>query len=192
LVWRIVALLRHAIPFRRLKQQAMKNQKNAEPELYALFIDNVRDLYWAENHLVKALPKMIASASSKELKDVLTNHLTETKTHVGRIEKIFKLLDTKAIAKKCDAMEGLTKEGEVVIETTPAGTLARDTGIILASKKVEHYEITSYTGVHQLASILGFKDVGAILRETLAEETNADKLLSKIAEDKLGKIAKKA
>lgn len=170
----------------------MKNQKNAEPELYALFIDNVRDLYWAENHLVKALPKMIASASSKELKDVLTNHLTETKTHVGRIEKIFKLLDTKAIAKKCDAMEGLTKEGEVVIETTPAGTLARDTGIILASKKVEHYEITSYTGVHQLASILGFKDVGAILRETLAEETNADKLLSKIAEDKLGKIAKKA
>ncbi len=170
----------------------MKNQKNAEPELYGLFIDNVRDLYWAENHLVKVLPKMIASASSKELKGAITNHLAETETHVSRIEKIFKLLGAKVIAKKCDAMEGLTKEGEGVIETTPEGTLARDTGIILASKKVEHYEITSYTGVHQLASILGFKDVGAILQETLTEELNADQLLSKIAEDKLGKVAKKA
>src|SRR5690606_18129834 len=111
----------------------MKNQKNTEPELYALFLDSVRDLYWAENHLVKALPKMIASASSTALKKAITKHLAETKTQVSRVERIFELLGEKAIAKKCDAVEGLTKDGEGMIETTPEGTLARDTGIILAS-----------------------------------------------------------
>jgi|SRR5690606_9856558 len=170
----------------------MKNQKNNDPELYALFLDSVCDLYWAENHLVKVLPKMITSASSKALKKALTNHLAETEMQVGRVERVFELLGEKAIAKKCDAMEGLTKEGESIIETTPEGTLARDTGIILASKKVEHYEITSYAGAHQLAGKLGLEEVAALLQETITEESNASKLLSEIAEATLGKATAKA
>lgn len=170
----------------------MKNQKNTEPELYALFLDSVRDLYWAENHLVKALPKMIASASSRALKEAITKHLAETKTQVSRVERIFELLGEKTIAKKCDAVEGLTKEGEGIIETTPEGTLARDTGIILASKKIEHYEITSYAGAHQMAGKLGLKEVAALLQETLTEESNASRVLSDIADEKLGKATAKA
>ncbi len=186
------------------KRQHMKQQTKAqtgpktaspnpmEPERYALFRDAVCDLYWAENHLVKMLPKMIASASSKALKNAITKHLSETKGHVNRLEKIFEELGEKAIAKKCDAMEGLAKEGEAVIETTPDGTRARDTGIIFAAQKVEHYEIASYTGAHLLASTLGFNSVATLLQETLTEEQRTDKLLSEMVTNTLKGKPKKA
>lgn len=162
---------------------APKTTPNESPQLQELFKDSVSDLYWAENHLVKALPKMISAASSPTLKKAIDTHLEETKTHVTRLEEIFGLLREKAIAKKCDAMEGLTKEAEGIIEETKAGTITRDVGVILASQKVEHYEIASYTGLHRLAITLGLQEIATILAKTLNEEQQADGKLSEIAEN---------
>ncbi|KQM78485.1 hypothetical protein ASE74_13355 [Pedobacter sp. Leaf216] len=149
--------------------------------LKELFIDGIRDLYWAENHLVKSLPKMISAATSSALISAIESHLSETKGHVARIEQIFTLLGEKAVAKKCDAMEGLTKEGEGVIEETQPGSATRDAGIILASQKVEHYEIAAYNGLYQLATTLGLQEVADVLEQTLSEEKLADSKLSDIA-----------
>ena len=160
-----------------------KTSAKAEPALNELFLDGLRDIYWAENHLVKALPKMIEAASSEKLGEAIKHHLTETKGHVSRLDQIFELLGEKAIAKKCDAMDGLSKEGEGIIEGTDEGTATRDVGIILASQKVEHYEIATYGGLTQLAKTLGFDDVAGILAETLSEEKQADALLTEIAEN---------
>lgn len=161
---------------------AVQTSVQESPALRALFKDAVSDLYWAENHLVKALPKMISAASSPVLKKAIESHLTETQVHVTRLEQIFELLGEKAIAKKCDAMEGLSKEAEGIVEETPGGTATRDVGIILASQKVEHYEIASYGGLHQLALTLGLDEVAGLLAQTLEEEKNADQKLSEVAE----------
>ena len=164
----------------------MNAQSSDEMEgLHKLFTDSIKDLYWAENHLVKSLPKMISAASSSSLKEAISNHLEETKTHVARLEQIFQLLDKKPQAKKCDAMEGLTKEGEGVIEETDSDTQARDLGIIMASQKVEHYEISAYTGLSKLATKLGLTDAASILDETLTEEQTADDTLSDIADTEI-------
>nr|WP_067055102.1 ferritin-like domain-containing protein [Mucilaginibacter sp. L294] len=152
----------------------------SENELLELFKDGIMDIYWAENHLVKNLPKMIAAATSAKLKTAIENHLEETKGHVSRLEEVFSLLQEKVIAKKCDAMEGLTKEGEGIVESTKAGTDARDVGIIMASQKVEHYEIATYGGLASLATTLGLTDVAAILKQTLAEEKKADEKLTEV------------
>ena len=168
-----------------------KASAESEPALNELFLDGIMDLYWAENHLVKSLPQMIKAASSSDLKKAIENHLRETESHVVRLEEIFKLLEKKAIAKKCDAMEGLVKEGEDIIASTEEGTATRDVGIILASQKVEHYEIASYGGLLQLAATLGLDDVAALLEKTLAEEKAADALLTEVAEDKVNYAAAK-
>src|SRR3982750_4557645 len=122
-----------------------KSSKKASEEmekdsmLEKFFTDEIKDIYWAEKHLVKTLPKMAKAATTPELKEALTNHLEETKVHVERLEEIFGLLEEKPQAKKCDGMEGITKEGDGVIEDTEAGTATRDVGLILAGQKVEHY-----------------------------------------------------
>jgi len=157
---------------------------DAEDGLLKLFTDSVKDLYWAENCLVKALPKMANSASAASLVDAIQMHLEETKVHVERLEQVFELLGKKAQAKKCDAMEGLTKEGEGVVEDTDPGTPARDLGIIMASQKVEHYEIASYTGLSKLAGKLGFSEVADLLNQNLNEEIDADNTLGAIADNK--------
>ncbi|MES2701594.1 MAG: ferritin-like domain-containing protein [Bacteroidota bacterium] len=157
----------------------------ADSALKELFIGEIKDIYWAENQLVKALPKMIEATSSPALVEAITNHLEETRGHVARLDEVFGLLNEEPRAKKCDAMEGLTKEGEGVIEETLAGSAARDTGIIMASSKVEHYEIAAYTGLIRLANKLGMADVAAILEQTLAEEVASDEKLADIAENEL-------
>ncbi|MFC4210934.1 ferritin-like domain-containing protein [Pedobacter lithocola] len=164
---------------------ASKTTQQDSPALNELFKDSIADLYWAENHLVKSLPKMISAATAPELINAIESHLEETKNHVVRLEQIFELLGEKAIAKKCDAMEGLTKEAEGIVESTEPGTATRDVGIILASQKVEHYEIASYNGLYQLAITLGLKDVAEILEQTLAEEKLADNKLGDIAENEI-------
>jgi ferritin-like metal-binding protein YciE len=151
--------------------------------LEEFFKDEIKDIYWAEKHLVKTLPKMAKAATSSELKEAFTNHLEETKGHVERLEQVFELLAEKAQAKKCDAMEGITKEGEGILEETETGTATRDVGLILAGQKVEHYEIATYGGLVQLARNLGRDDVAEILEQTLAEEKEADKLLTTVAEE---------
>ncbi|MCF2487677.1 ferritin-like domain-containing protein [Dyadobacter sp. CY347] len=160
-----------------------KTSAGAEPALMELFLDSLRDIYWAENHLVKVLPKMIQSASSPKLSSTIEQHLEQTVEHVSRLVVIFDLLGVDAIAKKCDAMEGLSKEGEGIIESTDEGTATRDVGIILASQKVEHYEIATYGGLVQLASTLNLTDVAEILAKTLEEEKLADQLLTEVAEN---------
>ncbi|MCD0487878.1 ferritin-like domain-containing protein [Pedobacter sp. MC2016-14] len=159
-----------------------KTNPIAEPALMELFLDCIKDIYWAENHLVKSLPKMQQSASSPELTTAIGDHLEETKVHVSRLEKVFGLLGQKVQAKKCDAMEGLSKEAEGIVESTEAGTATRDVGIILASQKVEHYEIATYGGIYQLAVTLGLDEVAELLAQTLAEEKAADQKLSDVAE----------
>ena len=125
---------------------------------------------------------MIQSATSEKLSGAIKDHLLQTEEHVSRLEDIFEMLGEKAIAKKCDAMEGLAKEGEGIIESTDDGTATRDVGIILASQKVENYEIASYGGLTTLAKTLGLDDVAEKLALTLGEEKQADELLTQIAE----------
>ena len=144
--------------------------------------DEIKDIYWAEKHIVSALPKMKKAATSQELKDAFEEHLAVTKTHVERLEKVFELMGAKPQAKKCEAMEGILKEGSSIIEDTEAGTATRDVGLILAAQKVEHYEISTYGGLRQVASTLGLDEVAALLEETLSEEKEADVALTEVAE----------
>ncbi len=153
--------------------------------LQEFFSDELKDIYWAEKHLVKTLPKMQKAATSPELQDAFADHLEVTRTHVERLEQVFQLLGKKAQAKKCDAMEGITTEGESVIEDTEEGTNTRDVGLIMAGQKVEHYEIATYGGLAQLATTLGLGDIAEILNETLSEEKEADSLLTDIAENNI-------
>ena len=153
--------------------------------LKEFFIDELKDIYWAEKHLVKTLPKMQKAATSQELKDALGDHLEVTKTHVSRLEQAFEAVGQKAQAKKCDAMEGITTEGDGIVEETEEGTSTRDVGIIMAAQKVEHYEIATYGGLAQLATTLGLTEVADLLNETLAEEKEADSLLTDIAENNI-------
>ncbi|HEV7424128.1 MAG TPA: ferritin-like domain-containing protein, partial [Candidatus Paceibacterota bacterium] len=129
------------------------------------------------------LPKMAKAATSPELKEAFTNHLEETKVHVERLEQVFEILEEKAQGKKCEAMEGITKEGDGVIEDTETGTSTRDVGLILSGQKVEHYEIATYGGLVQLARNLGRDDVADLFEQTLEEEKAADQLLTTVAED---------
>src|SRR4051812_36983160 len=138
--------------------------------LMELFTDEIRDIYWAEKHLVKTLPKMQKAANSEELANAFADHLEVTKTHVTRLEQVFEILGKKAQGKKCDAMEGITKEGESIIDETVKGTSTRDVGLIMAAQKVEHYEIATYGGLKQLATTLGLEEISDILNETLEEE----------------------
>ncbi len=132
---------------------------------------------------------MASAATSPELKDAFTNHLAETKVHVQRLEEVFGLLEAKPQAKKCDAMEGITKEGNGIIEETEDGTSTRDVGLILAGQKVEHYEISTYGGLAQLARNLGRDDIAEILETTLEEEKSADELLTEVAENSVNYAA---
>ena len=160
-----------------------KTTPEMSPVLHKFFIDELKDIYWAEKHLTKALPKMQKAATSKELQKAFADHLEATKTHVQRLEGAFEALGEKAVAKKCEAMEGLVKEGESIIEDTEDGTATRDVGLIMATQKVEHYEIATYGGLHQLALTMGHNDVADILEQTLSEEKEADQLLTSIAEE---------
>lgn len=158
---------------------------NGNSELLKFFSDELKDIYWAEKHLTKALPKMKKAASSEELANALGEHLEVTKEHVSRLEEVFELLGKKPQAKKCDTMAGIVEEGNGILEETEAGTATRDVGIILAAQKVEHYEIATYGGLTQLAKTLGLNDVAEILGQTLSEEKEADETLTEIAENSI-------
>lgn len=178
------------------RQPAAKKNQSMEPtnmqedsRLQEFFHDEIKDIYWAEKHLVKTLPKMHKAASSTELKGAIAEHLEVTRGHVERLDEVFSLLGKKPQAKKCDAMEGITKEGESIIEDTEAGTATRDVGLIMAAQKVEHYEIATYGGLAQLAKTLGYEEIATILQSTLDEEKEADENLSKLAEAKVNASA---
>jgi ferritin-like metal-binding protein YciE len=149
------------------------------------FVDAVKDLYWAEKHLTKALPKMQEAATTEDLKSAIEEHIVQTEEQIVRLEKVFEILGEKPQAKKCEAMEGLVKEGETVIEETEDGSLTRDVGIIASAQKVEHYEIAAYGTLVQLAMTMGQAEIAEILNQTLEEEKQTDKNLTVIAENNI-------
>lgn len=153
-----------------------------DSELKEFFVDELKDIYWAEKHLVKSLPKMVKASTSEELRNALQEHLAITQEHVSRLEEVFSLMDEKAVGKKCDAMVGLVEEANSIISDTDPGTMTRDVGLIIAAQKVEHYEIATYGSLRTLARVLGNEEVAGILQTTLDEEEEADKTLSGIAE----------
>jgi ferritin-like metal-binding protein YciE len=155
----------------------VKPKRTAAEGLRDLFVDELKDIYWAEKALVKALPKMAKNATTPNLAESILNHLQETKGHVERLEEVFSLFKEKPVAKKCDAMDGLLKEGESILEDTEPGAV-RDAGIILAAQKVEHYEIATYGTLVAFAGTLGEVRAAEILKETLDEEKNADAILT--------------
>jgi ferritin-like metal-binding protein YciE len=161
-----------------------KNEKDnngmESSQLMQLFEDQLKDIYWAEKALVKALPKMAKNATSEELIEALDNHLKETEGQVSRLEQVFGLIEKKAAAKKCDAMEGLIKEGESIMEECEEGPM-RDAGIISAGQKIEHYEIASYGTLKTFASTLGLTEAAELLELTLEEEKTADETLTEVA-----------
>jgi ferritin-like metal-binding protein YciE len=160
-------------------------QQQSGSELEKFFYDSLKDIYWAEKHLTKAIPKLMKAASNQELVAALEEHLEVTEGHVERLEQVFELIGKKAQAKKCEAMEGLTKEAETVIEETEDGTSTRDVGIVMSAQKVEHYEIATYGGLAQLAKTMGLDEVKELLGQTLQEEKEADEVLTSIAENEI-------
>ena len=158
----------------------VKPANDAAQDLKSLFIDSLKDIYWAENALVGALPKMVQNATSPNLSSIIKEHLSQTKLQVERLEKVFELLGERAEGKKCEAMAGLLKEGDSILEETAPGPV-RDAGIISASQKIEHYEIATYGTLCAFAKSLGENDAAKLLTQTLAEEKEADMLLSDVA-----------
>jgi ferritin-like metal-binding protein YciE len=149
--------------------------------LDALFEDSLRDMYYAEKKLVKTLPKMAKKASSEELADAFNSHKTETEGHVERLEKVFEMLGKTARAKKCEAMEGLAKEGSHVMDEAEEDGVM-DAGLIASAQAVEHYEIARYGTLVAWANQLDMADAASLLEENLAEEKAADEKLTSIAE----------
>jgi ferritin-like metal-binding protein YciE len=164
---------------------AARQQQSSGSELEKFFYDSLKDIYWAEKHLTKAIPKLMKAASNQELVAALEEHLEVTEGHVERLEQVFEMIGKKAQAKKCEAMEGLTKEAETVIEETEDGTSTRDVGIVMSAQKVEHYEIATYGGLAQLAKTMGLDEVKELLGQTLQEEKEADEVLTSIAETEI-------
>ena len=157
--------------------------------LKEFFIDGLKDIYWAEKHLLKALPKMRKAATTQQLSQAIDQHITVTGTQAQRLEEVFGILGKKVQAKKCDAMAGIIEEGSSILEETEKGTVTRDVGIIMASQKIEHYEIATYGGLVHIARTLGESQVADLLQQTLDEEKQADETLSQIALDNINEEA---
>ncbi|HEX5551628.1 MAG TPA: ferritin-like domain-containing protein [Chitinophagaceae bacterium] len=151
--------------------------------LMEFFIDELKDIYWAEQHLVKTLEKMAGKATTGELAQAFESHCDETKEHVTRLEQAFEMIGEKAKDKKCDAMAGIIAEGESIVSDTEKDTMTRDVGLIFAGQKAEHYEIATYGGLIRVAKTLGLTDVANLLVQTLNEEKAADEKLTGIAEN---------
>lgn len=145
-----------------------------------LFIEQIRDLLDAEKQLTKALPKMAKASSSQELQNAFNDHLEQTRTHVQRLETLFTSLGEKPSGVKCKAMAGLIEEGEEIVCITEAG-MVRDAGLIAAAQRVEHYEMSGYGSARAFAQLLNRKEAADLLKQTLDEEKEADRLLNQIA-----------
>lgn len=164
-----------------LKSKGATPPKGArKSELMVLFEEQLKDILWAEKALVKAIPKMITLATSHDLIDALSDHLKQTNEQVTRLAKVFKSIDKKPVAVKCDAMQGLIEEASEVMEDCEKGPKC-DAGIIAAAQKIEHYEIATYGTLREFAETLGLDDAEMLLMETLIEEKAANQKLTEVA-----------
>src|SRR3984885_8655784 len=150
--------------------------------LQELFLDELKDLYSAEKQITKALPKMVRAATSPKLKDAFQSHLQETTGQIERLETIFEMLKKKGTGKTCEGMKGVLAEGAEVLQETEKGDI-RDSGLITAAQRVEHYEMAGYGGVREYAKLLGQREFMSLLDATLKEEEAADKKLTLIAKE---------
>lgn len=175
------------IKTRRLSPQRKVAIKSSKDNLEDIFEDLLKDIYWAEKHLTKALPRMSRASFNEDLKSAFDSHLEVTEHQVKRLEQCFELLDKKAVAKKCVAMDGLVKEGEEVIADLSEGH-ARDAALIAAAQKIEHYEISAYGTLRTMAKVLGKAQCAELLEETKDEEAEADQLLNDLSE-RINKMA---
>ena len=169
-----------AITLTKGKQSGAYRSKMHSSQLMQLFEEELKDIYWAEKALTKAVPQMIKNATSDRLIESLKAHLVETEEQVKRLERVFELIGHKAMAKKCEAMEGLINEAEEIMEACEEGAM-RDAGIIAAGQKIEHYEIASYGTLRQFAQTLGLTEAAELLQATLDEEKVADAQLTEVA-----------
>lgn len=158
----------------------VKAKSTAAEGLRELYIDSLKDIYWAEKALLKALPKMAKNATTESLIMAIDEHTAVTEEQVARLERVFELAGKKAVAKKCEAMDGLIKEGQDIMESTEPGPV-RDAGIIAASQKIEHYEIATYGTLCAFAKTLGEDEAVQLLEATLNEEKDADMTLTDAA-----------
>jgi len=165
------------------KMTGSNGSGNQESLLEKFFIDQLKDIYYAEQQLLKAIPKMAQASTTEELEDAFNNHLRQTERHVKRLEKVFQLIGKKSEGKKCEAMDGLIKESETIIKETKQGSMTRDAALIIAAQKVEHYEIATYGGLVQLAITMDLHRAADVLDKTLLEEEDTDALLTEIAEN---------
>jgi ferritin-like metal-binding protein YciE len=149
------------------------------------FTDQLKDMYYAEQQLLKALQKMENESTTEELEEAFSNHARQAEKHVKRLERVFKIIGKKPEGKKCEAMDGLIKEAETIIGETKEGSMTRDAALIIAAQKVEHYEIASYGGLVQLAITMQLYRAADILEKTLFEEEDTDQLLTYIAESSI-------
>lgn len=170
-------------------ERALVNVDMKNLPFHKFFVFELRDLYWAEKHIIDSLPKMIQAATSPELKDALDKHLEETDGHKIRLEKAFEALGEDVKDTKCKAMSGILKECEDIISETEEGSAVRDAGIIMAAQKVEHYEITSYGSLIAFSKLMGHDEVTQLLQATLAEEENANSTLTDLAENGINEDA---
>jgi ferritin-like metal-binding protein YciE len=154
---------------------------SSEPAFQEFFVEELKDIYHAEQQLVKALPKMARAASDPELRNGFNKHLKQTQGHTKRLEKVFKLLGEKPKTKVCEAMKGLIKEGQEKIEEDLPDSI-RDAALIGAAQKVEHYEIAAYGTLRTYADLMQREDIASLLQATLDEEGQTDKQLTQIAE----------
>jgi ferritin-like metal-binding protein YciE len=166
----------------RKRTSASQTEDKNGSMLEEFFIEALKDIYWAEKALTKALPRMSKAATSTQLKKAFDEHLVVTQKQIERLDKVFEGMGKKAQAKKCDAMQGLVQESESIISETKEDSSTRDAALIIAAQKVEHYEIASYGGLVQLAKTMNKNDIAKLLQTTLDEEKKTDVLLTKIAE----------
>jgi len=159
-----------------------------EKTLEDLFHDTLKDIYYAEKKILKALPKMARAASSPELKAAFEKHKGETEVQVERLQQVFQLMGKRAQGKTCDAIEGIISEGEEIIESFH-GTSAIDAGLISSAQAVEHYEMTRYGTLKRWAEVLGMDDAAKLLGETLSEETMTDNALTGLADASANEMA---
>src|SRR6202007_380562 len=152
----------------------------SEKDLNFLFLDTLKDIYYAEKQIYKSLPKMAKAAASDELRTAFEKHHDETEGQIERLDRIFEMLGKPARGKKCDAIEGILDEGKEVMDDY-ADTPALDAGLLAAAQAVEHYEISRYGTLKSWADKVGHKDAVNVLDQTLAEEKKTDDALSKLA-----------
>jgi len=168
-----------------IKKTVSKEREYTENGLTSLFVDQLKDLFNAENQLVKALPKMAKAANSPKLKSAFSDHLKITEGHVNRIKQILIKLDKKPGGKTCKAMQGLVEEGKEAIEEKEEEDNIKDAGLIAAARRVEHYEMAGYNVVHGYAQKLGLNEAAALLQQTLKEEEQAEKDLTALSNELL-------